>query len=800
MSHAGRGYDAAVSPFLRRVRFGFFAVAVPLSCSECGPLNPEAETASTGPTKSETRVTVQHTENTEEEAAPPPPPKPKEATATDSLPAKSIDPPAKPILSPSQSLIAGQTGEAPLPIPTTLAATRSTLFVFGRTRAGYVVRTQSQKGKAPTWSPPAVTVPAYDDDLPAVAIGDGEIAWFAASSPTNGVRIARVDYTTAAPRVTLIGKLPSKLGRVAAFVPLKSHLAVIGQDGSAITYARLDRATGFAEATAKPIAQATTSAKNATTRSPKATVEEDKILLAWDADDVAGALETPGTTPAERAAPKPGIYVRRFFGSGEPATPARRLTRPSFEAHTLDLVVELGACAVLATTPEGFEMFRFVRKGDDLGPYGGGLHLAPAGGDVALGADVIGTIGVTSTKLLRIGPGIKIVPSPLGFSAPANGSFDDVRIAMDGYGAHVLFGTRTPLGTLPTVARIDGEHMGPVLGTPWIGPPSQRLVFAGVDGDEALTLVIDGGAMQAVRTNAEGKATSTTAVPWDAKQAGMLEWTRSPVPRVARAAGEWIVGMKDGRALIATGARAGTMVSLVPPKGHPGGSVAFVQTGGKASTLRVVYVPPVEKVARLWTATFDPKQGIVSAWTEIGASEHNYGALGQARTTAASGKGGSLYLLTNAGPKVSSVAQTYGIVQIDGDGKLTDVDLDPPAPVQEVSLVPSLGGPAIVASITGKGVAARWLDSTSIKGWRDAFAYMPWRVKGDGPVIREKGTSWTLGEGTLPVDLGAEVAPYVGERCPYVLPTGARSLLLVCEESATDSPLAARVTTRTLRF
>jgi hypothetical protein len=787
----------AVPLLLRRAPIGLFAALVPLSCSGCGPLNPEAETVST---KNETRVTVHHTETPEEEAAPPPPPKPKTATPTDSVAAKSLDPVAKPTLSAAQSLIPGQTGEAPLPIPTTLAATRNTLFVFGRTRAGYVVRTQSQKGKAPTWSAPAISVPAYDDDLPAVAIGDGEIAWFAASSPTNGVRIARIDSTAAAPRVTIINKIPAKLGRVAAFVTLKSHLAVIGQDGAAITYARLDRATGFADTTAKAIAQGTTNNKGATTRSPKATVEEDKILLAWDAEDVAGALETPGTTPAERAAPKPGIYVRRFFGSGEPATPVRRLTRPSFEAHTLDLVVELGACAVLATTPEGFEMFRFVRKGDDLGPYGGGLHLAPAGGDVALGADVIGTIGVTSTKLLRIGPGIKIVPSPLGFNAPANGSFDDIRIAMDGYGAHVAFGTRTPLGTLPTIARIDGEHMGPVLPTPWIGPPSQRLVFAGVDGDEALALVIDGGAMQAVRTNLEGKATSTTAVPWDAKQAATLEWSRAPVPRVARAAGEWIVGMKDGKALIATGPRAGTVVSLVPPKGHAGGSVAFVASGGKAPTLRVVYVPPVEKVARLWTATVDPKTGVVSTWTEIASSEHNYGALGQARTTAAWGKGGTLYLLTNAGPKVSSVAQTYGIVRVDGDGKMTDVDLDPPAPVQEVSLVPSLGGPVIVASITGKGVAARWLDSTSITGWRDAFAYLPWRVKGDGPVIREKGTQWALPEGTLPVDLGAEATPYVGERCPYVLPSGARSLLLVCEESSEGSPLAARVSTRTLQF
>ncbi|MGZ3450300.1 MAG: hypothetical protein ACXVEF_11935 [Polyangiales bacterium] len=744
-------------------------------------------------------MTVHHSEPTEEESAPPPPPKPKEASTTDSAPAKSLDPPAKPTLSAQQSLIAGQTGEAPLPIPTTLAATRNTLFAFGRTRAGYVVRTQSQKGKAPTWSPPVVTVPGYDDDLPAVAIGDGEIAWFAASSPSNGVRIVRVDATAAAPRVTVINKLPSKLGRVAAFVPLKSHVAVIGREGSAITYARLDRATGFAEQTAKSIAQA--SSKSAgTTRSPRATVEEDKILVAWDADEVEGALESPGTTPAERAAPKPGIYVRRFNASGDPASPARRLTRPSFEAHTLDLVVELGACAVLATTPEGFEMFRFVRKGDDLGPYGGGLHLAPAGGDVSLGADVIGTIGVTSTKLLRIGPGIKIVPSPLGFSAPANGSFDDVRIVMDGYGAHVLFGTRTPLGTLPTIARIDGEHMGPILPTPWIGPPSQRLVFAGIDGDEALALVIDGGAMQAVRLDGQGKATSSTPVPWDAKQAAMLEWSRAPVPRVARAAGEWIVGMKDGKALIATGPRAGTVVSLVPPKGWPGGSVAFVPTGGKSSTLRVVYVPPVEKATRLQTATLDPKQGVVSTWTEIGASEHNYGALGTARITATGKLGGGLYLLTNAGPKVSSVAQTYGIVLIDEAGKLTDVEIEPPAPVQEVSLVPSFGGPTIIASITGKGVAARWLDSPSVKGWRDAFAYMPFRVKGDGPVIREKGSQWALPEGTLPIDLGPEITPYLGDRCPWVLPTGARSLLLVCEEGAGESPLAARVTTRTVRF
>lgn len=764
----------------------------------CAPIGPEASGPSSYESESGngTKVTVTKVDPSDEA---PTTPRPTTVGATDSLPAAPLDPPAKPRVGAAQALLPTASSEAALPIPTTVATTRSTLFAFGRTRAGYVVRTLSTKGKAPVWSVAGVAAPAFDDDAPGFAIGDGDVAWFAVSSESGGTRVVRVDATASAPKVTPVGKVPAKLGRVASLVSMKAHVAVVGRDGDAITFARLDRAAGFLDATAKVLARGSAQPA-AKTRAPRATNEDERLLLAWDADVVPGALDAPGTTPAERAAPKPGIYVRRFHPSGEPASPARRLTRPSFEAHALDVVVELGACAVLASTPDGFEMFRFVRKGNDLAPYGGGLHLAPPGGDVALGADVIGTIGITSSKLLRIGPGVKIVPSPLGFTAPASGSFDEVRVALDGYGAHALFGTATPVGALPTIARIDGEHMGAVLPTPWIGPPPQRLLFAAVDGDEGLALVVDAGRVQAIRFGTDGKPKGAAVVPVDAKQLSALEWPNAPVPRAARAGSDWIVATRDGRALVATGAKAGALIDVGPPKtGAVGGYLAVVPSGGKAKSVRVLWIPPNDRSTSLQTATVDPKSAVVASWTALAGAERNFGALGGARFTALPKATGGLWLLTNSGPKVPAVAQIYGLLSLDPDGNLEDVAIAPPAPLTEVSLVPTMGGPAIVATVTGKGVAARWLDAV-ITGWRDAFAYTPFRVRGDGPVVREKGAFLAMPAGALPVELGAEVASYLGGRCPFSMVTGPRTLLLACEEGAGDSPLAARVTTRVVEL
>ncbi len=707
--------------------------------------------------------------------------------------AKPLDPSPAPQVSDALPLVGGQGGEAPLPLPTALATTRQALFAFGRTRSGWLVRTLLTKPKA-TWSAPSMAAPAFDDDAAPVAIHDGETTWFGVTSKTAGTRIARVETTGAAPRVIAIANVPAKLGTISSFVVLKAHVVAIGRDGDSITFARIDRASGFLDATAKVIAQGAASMSTTSSRSPRATNEDDKVLLAWDADSVPGALDTPGTTPAEKAAPKSGIYVRRFTASGEPASPARRLTRPSFEAHALDVVVELGACAVLASTPEGFEMFRFVRKGDDLNPYGGGLHLAPPGGDAALGADVIGTIGVTSQRLLRIGPGVKVVPSPLGFSPPPGGAFDDARIVMDGYGAHVLFATRTPLGPQPTIARIDGEHMGGTYPTPWIGPPPQRLVVAGLDGDEALALVVDGGSLHAVRMSDAGASRGASLVAFDAKNIAQLEWPGAPAPRVARAS-EWVVALRDGQVLIATGPRAGSLLGGLP-KGAQGGFVAVVPTGNKSPVVRLVYVPPGGKATSLQTATLDPKKGVISPWTIVAESEHHYGALGAARYSALPALGG-LVLLTSSGPKVSAVAQLYGLVGVDSEGRAVDLPIEAPAPIQEVSLVPSLGGTALVATLTGKGVAARWFEGAV--GWREGFAFTPFRSRGDGPAVRDKSVL-LLPRGALPVELPKEAAGFVGDRCRYGLPSGPRAMLLVCEEGSGDAPLAARVTARTLRL
>ena len=45
-----------------------------------------------------------------------------------------------------------------------------------------------------------------------------------------------------------------------------------------------------------------------------------------------------------------------------------------------------------------------------------------------------------------------------------------------------------------------------------------------------------------------------------------------------------------------------------------------------------------------------------------------------------------------------------------------------------------------------------------------------------------------------------ELTSLVGERCPVVLPTGERSLMLACEEGSGDTPLAARATLRVVTF
>lgn len=775
-----------------------------LMCGQaCGPNAPTAEAPLPAGRTGETKVTVTKIDPSLVESGPTAAPS---EMVGPSGPAKPLDPPPQPAVGAATPLASGATSEGPLPLPTTVATTRTHVFAFAQTRAGWIVRAQSTKAKSPTWSAPAVVATAFDDDVSPFAINDGEIAWFGVSSTAGGTRVVRVDApqpstgSTAAPRITPIANTPSKLGRIASFVPLKAHVAVLGRDGDAITFARLHRVSGFLDTAARVIARGRSSKTTTASRSPRATNEDDKVLLAWDADDVPDAKEAPGTTAAERAAPKPGIYVRRFFPSGEPASPARRLTRPSFEAHALDVVVELGACAVLASTPEGFEMFRFVRKGDNLDPYGGGLFLAPPGGDVALGADVIGTIGLTSTKLLRIGPGIKIVPTPLGFAPPAGGSFDEVRVVMDGYGAHALLTSRTSLGPQPTIARIDGEHMGPVLPTPWVGPPPQRLAFAEVDGDEGLAIVVDAGAVHALRLGLEGNVKDRAALPIDPKLVGQLDWPRAPLPRAARAAGEWVIALRDGRALVATGPRAGAFVALGPPKGaQVSGVVGLMPNGGRSSTVRAVYVPPADRAARLWTTTLDPKQGTVATWTSIAGSEHHYGALGGARFVALPRASGGLWLLTNSGPKVSSVAQLFGLVSIDEGGQLSDEDIDAPAPVQDISLVATMSGPALVATLTGKGVAARWLDGPA-KSWRESFDYTPFRARGDGPIVREKGVPLLFPSGALPFSITGEAASFLGDRCPYVMVTGRRSLLLACEEGSGSSPLAARATTRVLRF
>jgi len=780
-------------------RFAPNGLCLLLAFVACAPAKPDAEAPINN---GQTKVTV--TKGAYDENAGP---EPARASA-DVSGAKPLDPPPTPKVSgASNPLIGGAGADAPLPLPTTLATTRYVTWAFARTRAGYVARIWNAKAKTPAWSAPVVVQAAFDDDAPPVAVGDGDSAWIAVAPNSGlGLRVSQIDVNGkvvhAAPRDDLKGPTPAKLGRPAAIVPLKNHLAVIGRDGDAIMFARLQRTGVFLDATAKKIANGTATASTTASRSPRAVLEDDKVLLAWDAHDLAGALESPGTTPAERVDPKSGIYVRRFDANGEPASPLRRLTRPGFEAHTLDVVVELGACAVLATTPDGYEMFRFVRKGDDLGPYGGGLHLAGAGGDVSLATDVYGTLAVTPTKLLRIGPGVKIVPSALPFSAPAGGTFEEIRVAPDGYGAHVVLGAKIPggMGLLPTIARIDGSAMGPTLPVPWIGPPPQRLLTAAMDGDEGLAIVVESGALHAVRFASDGKTKGTTPIPFDVTAVEPLLWPRNPVPRAARAQGEWLVALADGRVLVATGPKAGTFVPIGKPKGLPiDGIVALMPNGGKEKLVRVLWIPAAEREGTLATATVDPITAKVpNAWLVLPGTDHHYGALGNARYSALPRKRGGLWLVTHSGPKVSLAAQLYELVAIDNEGAVADASLLAPGPMQEISLVPTTGGSALVATLTGKGVAARWLDAGG--GWNEAFAFGPFRTRGDGPVIREKSGALTLGKLALPFDLGNDVSSLVGERCPIVLPTGERSLLLACEEGSGDTPLAARATLRTVGF
>jgi hypothetical protein len=720
---------------------------------------------------------------------------------------------AKPALAPSRPLLAGSAAEGTLALPTFGTATKGWLFLFGRSASGWVVRAYDKKGTK-GYGPATWVAPAYADDLPPVVANDGDSAWFSVSSskalPTRLVRIeigeaGKPKLLKVSPRADGADATPRGMGAIRTIVALKPHLAVVGRDGDSLTFARMSRAGAFLDGTARTLTRAAASMSTTISRAPRGADEDDRLLLTWDADAVPGALETPGTLPAEAANPKTGIYVQRFFAGGEPASPARRLTRPSFEAHALDVAVELGACAVLASTPNGFEMFRFVRKGDDLLPYGGGLFLSAPTTDISLSTDVIGTVAITPTKLLRIGPGVKIVPSPIGFGPPtgATGSvFDTAQIASDGYGDHAIFQSKTAAGLVPTVARIDGEHMGSTLPAPWIGPPPQRLVYADYEGDEAMVLAVDGGALLLSRIGADGASKGpATQVPWDMAKLDELAWPNAPVPRTARAGGHWALGLKDGRVLIATGPKAGSTVSLGVPRGvSSGGTVALTSISGKPGKIRAFYVPRPERTEPLSTATIDLATGAIDdKWAPVDGTEHHFGALGGARWLAVRRRGGGLYLLANSGPKVSIAAQTFELVGVGGAGEMIDLPVYAPFSVQDMVLIPSFQGAAVIASLSGKGASARWLDLGG--PWRQAAGYNAYRVAGDGPIARDPKTSAVLalpGVAAPPVELAGDVGAATTDRCPYVLPTGPRAALMVCEEGAGDSPLASRITLRTL--
>lgn len=774
----------------------------------CGPAVPEAEEAN-----GKTTVTVTKGEWTE-------PPKSNETAGgvgggakEEIAPAVALDPAAKPSLASPSALVGGSAAEGPLPVPTAIAAAKGHLYVFGRTRAGWVVRVRATNALDPKkvdYSQPIVVAPAFDDDAEPTAVGDGESAWFGVSTIGGGnTRVVRVD--SAGNVTSATSGVPSGLGRIAVLVPLKAHIAVIGRAGASnVTFTRLMRNGTFPDTAVKIIAQTTENA-GARSRSPRAVMEDDRILMAWDGRELAGALESPGTTPEEKAAPKPGIYVRRFEPNGEPASPLRRLTRPGFEAHALDVAVELGACAILAKTDAGYEMFRFVRKGTELSPYGGGLHLAPAETpDVALSTDVVGTLAVTSNKLLRIGPGVKIVPSDLPFKPPTggDGAFDDVRVSSDGSVAHVVLDTRgfAAGGALPTIAKIEGEKMGGVLPTPWIGPPAQRLVFAGFEAGEGIALVVDAGKLRAVRFSPSGAPTSSTDVAFEGLKLDDLDWPRAPVPRLART-NDWALATKDGRIAILTGPHAGKVIAPGVPSGAgTGGFVALTSNAGKPGVIRAFYLPAAERLALLSTATIDPTNAaVVDAWAPIPGTERHFGVLSSssggsslARRFVALPRGkGGLYLLANSGPKVTLAAQLFDLVVVGADGSLIGRGIDAPSSVQDVALAESTGGAVLVATLGEQGVAARWLDEGV--GWKTSFAFNPFRTRGDGPAVRDK-TALVLPDAALPFDPGIDLGALVGARCPFSVATGPRSLLFACEEGTGATPLAARAVIRTATF
>jgi hypothetical protein len=782
------------------------------AAASCGPLVPEAGSAKPESSVSVSRIDPAASTSTGATIDATAPLTSQAAGSQELEPATPLTS-AKATMTAGKPLLAGSSAEGPLALPTIATATKSWLFLFGRSNAGWVVRAYDKKGNK-GFGAPVLVAPAYPDDAPPIAANDADNAWFAVSSTkAMPTRLARVEVSDAgkvklvkvSPREDGADATPRGMGAIRGLVALHQHIAVVGRDGDAISFARLSRSGAFLDSSARTIARGTASLSTTLSRSPRVANEDDRVLLAWDADTVAGSLETPGTLPAEAANPKSGIYVQRFAPSGDSLGPARRLTRPSFEAHTLDVAVELGACAVLATTPNGFEMFRFVRKGDDMLPYGGGLFLSAPTTDVSLATDVIGTVAITPTKLLRIGPGVKIVPSPLSFSPPAGASsttFETAQIASDGYGDHAIFQSRTPSGLVQTIARIDNDHTGPALPPPWIGPPPQRLVFADYETDEGIVLVVDGGALQLTRVGADGSPRgAATPVPWDLAKLDALSWPRASVPRTAHAGGNWAIGLRDGRVLVATGPKAGTTLSLGVPRGcSSGGTIALTSVNGKPGKIRVFYVPRAERDEALATATIDlATAAIDEGWSPIDGTEHHYGALGNARWLGVRRQGGGLYLLANSGPKVSIAAQNFDVVAVGGLGEMLDLPTLAPYSVQDLVLVPTLQGAALVASLSGKGSSARWLD---VGGpWKQAATLNAFRTQGDGPIVRDPKTGAALalaGVPSAPVEIAGDVAAAASDHCPWVLPSGPRSALMVCEEGSGDSPLASRVTLRSL--
>jgi hypothetical protein len=212
-----------------------------------------------------------------------------------------------------------------------------------------------------------------------------------------------------------------------------------------------------------------------------------------------------------------------------------------------------------------------------------------------------------------------------------------------------------------------------------------------------------------------------------------------------------------------------------------------------------VYIPPIDREGALYTATIDPATAVVtSAWARIEGTEHHYGALGTARYAALPRAQGGLYLLTSSGPKVTVSAQLYGLVTLDENGTPMSATLTAPYPLQEISLVPTMHGAALVATLTGRGVAARWLDDDT--SWREGFAFNPFRKQGDGPVVRERGAAMTLATPGLPFDLGSAISGLLADRCSFVLRAGERQLLLGCEEGSGPEALSARAWIRRVTF